>query len=64
MLPAEQMIELKRAYYAAWGSCLLVMRDEVTKVGDREGDLAAGQALQGMLKQVSDFMLAQGLRNQ
>jgi len=61
MLPPDQMIELKRAYFAAWGSCILVARDEVAKFDDDEQGV---KALRDMLKQVSDFMLAQGLRNQ
>lgn len=64
MLPPEQMIELKRAYYAAWGSSILVARDEVAKIADAQGDEAGVEVLRDMLKQVSDFMLAQGLRNQ
>ena len=61
MLPPEQMIELKRAYFAAWGSCILTQRDEVGKIEDEDKCVAV---LVDMLKQVSDFMLAQGLRNQ
>jgi hypothetical protein len=64
MLPPEQMIELKRAYFAAWGSCLLVARDEVGKIAEEKGDEAGVEVFRKMIKDVSDFMLAQGLRNQ
>jgi hypothetical protein len=64
MLPPQQMIDLKRAYFAAWGSSILTQRDELAKIAEAKGDEAGVEILVDMLKQVSDFMLAQAGRDQ
>lgn len=54
-MPPEQYREMKRAFYGAWGQCLLHARDEVVAYSENE----AVKIMEGQVKEVTDFWLGE-----
>lgn len=55
-----QMKVAKEAFFAAWGQCLLWLRDDLSTLPESKSI----PVLEDMTKQVTDFFLKQASRNQ
>lgn len=55
LLPMQQMIEIKRAFYGAWGMLLVVLRDNIGEMEENE----ALDALEAMQNQIEAFWTSQ-----
>lgn len=50
-----QYQEMRRAFYGSWGQCLLCLRDDVTKLSEKEGT----KTLDKMLNEIENFWLSE-----
>lgn len=55
LMPPQQQIETKRAFFGACGQMLMILQHDLPELSDQEGY----EKLEGMIKQVGNYFINQ-----